>query len=382
MRIGFDAKRAFHNRSGLGNYSRDLVRILAAHYPQHELFLYNPRPGNIDFKIENTHEIFPRSWISKKMSSVWRRKWIIRQLQTDQLDLFHGLSNELPAGIQNSGIPSILTLHDLIFYKYPEWYKKADRIIQRKKSIQAAAEATRIIAISQQTKNDIIKYLGTETEKITVIYQGCHPAFKEMYNETGVQLVRQKFKLPEKFILSVGTIEPRKNLLTTVKSLLLHDFPLVVVGKATGYKKTVEEFIDKNQLKSRVHFLEGVSMEELAIIYQQAFTLCYPSIYEGFGIPVIEALFSKTPVITNEEGCFKEAGGPDSFYIQATDHMAMGKIIQQLQVDKELYQNCVAKGYQYAGRFRDEKIAGELVGLYNAVLEKKTPYENTGSRAV
>ncbi len=382
MRIGFDAKRAFHNRSGLGNYSRDLVRILAAYYPQHELFLYNPKPGSIAFNIANTREIFPRNWIGKKMSSIWRRKWIIRQLQTDQLDVFHGLSNELPAGIQHSGIPSILTLHDLIFYKYPEWYKKADRIIQRKKSIQAAAEATHIIAISQQTKKDIIQYLGTEKEKITVIYQGCHPAFKENYIESVVQSVRQKFKLPVKFILSVGTIEPRKNLLTTVKSLLHHDFPLVVVGKATGYKKTVEEFIDTNHLKSRVHFLEGVSMEELAIIYQEAFTLCYPSIYEGFGIPVIEALFSKTPVITNEEGCFKEAGGPDSFYIQAMDHMAMGKIIQQLQVDKELYQNCVEKGYQYADQFRDEKIAAELVGLYNAVLEKKTPYENTGSRAV
>jgi len=382
VRVGFDAKRAFHNRSGLGNYSRDLVRILATHYPQHELFLYNPRPGSIAFKVENTREIFPQNWIFRKMSSIWRRKWIIRQLQTDQLDIFHGLSNELPAGIQNSGIPSVVTLHDLIFYKYPEWYKKADRIIQSQKSIQAAEDATRIIAISQQTKNDIIKYLGTEKEKITVIYQGCHPAFKEIYNSAVVQAVRQKFKLPGEFILNVGTIEPRKNLLTTVKSLLHHNFPLVVVGKATGYKKTVEEFIDKNQLKSRVQFLEGVSMAELAIIYQQAFTLCYPSIYEGFGIPIIEALFSKTPVITNEEGCFKEAGGPDSFYIPAMDYIAMGKIIQQLQDDTECYQNCVDKGYQFAEQFRDERIAADLISLYNAVLEKNTPYENTGSRAV
>ncbi len=371
MRIGFDAKRVFHNRSGLGNYSRDLVRVLATHYPQHEYLLYNPKKGGINFSVDKAWEVYPKKWLHKKLSSLWRRKWITRQLQSDQLDMFHGLSNELPSGITRSSIPAVVTVHDLIFYKYPDWYKTADRIIHQKKSVQAAAAATRIIAISQQTKEDIIHYLGTPAEKITVIYQGCHPAFKERYTSADIAAVKEKFALPSEYLLSVGTIETRKNLLTTVKSMLHHDLPLVVVGKPTPYKKIVEEFITANQLQSRVHFLSGVSMEELAMLYQHAFALCYPSIYEGFGIPIIEALFSKTPVITNKEGCFKEAGGPHSFYMPVMDEEAMAAIIRQLQQDAALYESCSENGYQYAQQFTDESIAAQLINTYETIVAKK-----------
>ncbi len=371
MRIGFDAKRVFHNRSGLGNYSRDLVRILATHYPQQEYLLYNPKKGKIQFTADHTRVVYPQSWWHKKLSSLWRRKWITRQLQADKLDIFHGLSNELPSGIARSGIQSVVTLHDLIFYKYPDWYKTADRIIHQKKSAQAAAAAMQIIAISQQTKEDIIHYLGTPAEKITVIYQGCHPAFKEQYTTVAIAAVREKFALPQQYVLSVGTIETRKNLLTTVKSMLYHDLPLVAVGKSTTYKKTVDEFIAAHQLQSRVHFLSGVTMPELAMLYQEAFVLCYPSLYEGFGIPIIEALFSKTPVITNEEGCFKEAGGPDSYYIPAMEEKAMAAIICQLQQDAVLYATCIEKGYEYVQQFRDEPIAAQLIDLYESVIAKK-----------
>jgi glycosyltransferase involved in cell wall biosynthesis len=371
MRIGFDAKRAYHNFSGLGNYSRDIIRMLSAYYPDHQYRLYNPKKGRINFEPgSSATQVLPAGILGKLFSSVWRRKGIISQLKKDKLNLYHGLSNELPGGISKTGIPSVVTIHDLIFFKYPEWYKPADRIIHQKKAAQACREASHIIAISEQTKADIIEYLSVAESRISVIYQGCHPAFKKNYSETEKIAVTEKFKLPSSYLLSVGTIEPRKNLLTTVKSLLYHNLPLVVVGKKTAYYKEVLEFINANSLESRVHFLENVSMEELAIIYQLAFVFCYPSIYEGFGIPIIEALFSGTPVISNEEGCFREAGGIYSFYINKNDPGEMAEMIEQLQSDKGLYNSTVEEGLLYARRFNDNIIAKQMMDLYLQIKQQ------------
>ncbi len=369
MKIGFDAKRVYHNRSGLGNYSRDIIRMLCRYFPANEYLLYNPKKGSVNFDAPGITEILPNGFLAKKLSSLWRRKWIVSQLKENNIDLFHGLSNELPAGIAAAGIPSVVTMHDLIFYRFPHWYKTADRIIHQKKAKQAVADATHIIAISRQTKDDLIHYLGVDDKKITVVYQGCHPAFKASYSNEEIESVKQQFNLPDKYLLSVGTIETRKNLLTTVKSLLLHHLPLVVVGKQTDYYHTIKKFIDENGLQQRVHFLKNVSMPQLAIIYQQAFVFCYPSLYEGFGIPIIEALYSKTPVISNKEGCFKEAGGPSSFYINATDHVAMASIIEQLQ-QQDVYNNCIEKGFHYVQQFNDDVIAGDIMKVYNHVLKK------------
>lgn len=365
MRIGFDAKRIFHNRSGLGNYSRDLVRMLAQYYPQHQYILYNPKPAKINFPLApSCSMVIPHLPFHKMFSGLWRRKWILQQLKQDGIHLYHGLSNELPTGLASAGIPTIVSIHDLIFFKYPQWYRPADRIIHQLKVKQAARDASHIVAISHQTKKDILTYLPVSDDKVSVIYQGCHEAFKQKYNAEQKEAVQKTFNLPPQFILSVGTIEPRKNLLTTVKSLLHHPLPLVVIGKKTAYYKAIENFIAQHQLQQRVFFLSDVNMQQLAIVYQLAFAFCYPSIYEGFGIPIIEALFSGTPVISNIEGCFAEAGGPQSFYISCFDAPAMAKVIHELLQDAALYQHTVAAGMDYARQFMDEPIAGQWAQLY------------------
>ena len=369
MRIGFDAKRVFHNRSGLGNYSRDIVRVLTNYYPSNSYFLYNPKKGKINFATGgNSNIVYPQGFFSKLFSSIWRRKWITSQLKQDKLDIFHGLSNELPAGTTTTGIKTVVTIHDLIFYKFPQWYKPADRLIHQQKSKQAAVDATHIIAISEQTKKDILEYLPVSAEKISVLYQGCHAAFKNSYSNAEKKQLAEKFNLPSEFILSVGTIEPRKNLLTTVQSLLHHNLPLVVVGKKTAYFKEIEKFITAHSLQKRIFHLADISMKELAILYQLAFAFCYPSVYEGFGIPVIEALYSGTPVITNKEGCFKEAGGPGSFYIDCFDFKALSGIIINLQDDELLYNDTVEKGRSYAMQFNDEIIAGRMMRTYENIV--------------
>ena len=318
MKIGYEAKRVFHNRTGLGNYSRDLITILSNYFPDNSYFLYNPKESNnLLFKANNRNvfEKFPIKKLHKKLKNYWRQKGIIDDLIKDKIELFHGLSGEIPVGLKSKNIKSIVTIHDLIFMRYPELYSFFDRKIHYYKFKKAAKTADKIIAISEQTKKDIITFLDVNPNKIEVIYQGCQAVFKEEYSNEEKNEVRKKYALPENFILNVGTIEERKNALTIAKAIKNSDTKLVIIGKETKYTATIKNYIKENNIEHNVLFLKGLSSKDLAITYQLATIFVYPSIFEGFGIPIIEALYSKVPVITNKFGVFPEAAGPNSIYI-------------------------------------------------------------------
>ena len=370
MNIGFDAKRFFLNQTGLGNYSRDLLKILATFFSDDEYYVYNSKPKKIDrlSGFQNLIEKLPESAFWKKFSSIWRQGPILKQLKKDQIELYHGLSGEIPRGIEKSGIPSVVTIHDLIFVRYPELYSFFDRKIHFNKFKYAAEKADKVIAISEQTKNDIIAFLGIKASKIEVIYQGCHAVFKEEVSNQDKSEVKKKFNLPENFILNVGTIEERKNLLSIVKSIKELETHLVVIGRKTTYYQTVLKYIEDNRLSNRVHFLEGVDLKELATIYQMSDVFVYPSIFEGFGIPIIEALYSKTPVITSKGGVFPEAGGPDSCYIDPSNTEEFSKAIENLLNDEQKRTEMADRGFTFVQKFNDDVIANEIKQLYRSIL--------------
>jgi glycosyltransferase involved in cell wall biosynthesis len=293
---------------------------------------------------------------------------MIQDLKEDQITLFHGLSGELPSGLRTNGIKSIVTIHDLIFIRYPHLYSFFDRKIHFVKFKKATKNADLIIAISEQTKLDIIQYLGVASSKIKVIYQGCNAAFKTAYSKESKQKVVRQYQLPEKFVLNVGTIEERKNALTIVKAIKDLDVCLVLIGKETAYANSIHEYIKANHLQDRVHFLKGITTEDLAIIYQLATVFVYPSIFEGFGIPIIEALFSKTPVITNKNGVFPEAGGPNTLYIEPFDIADLQQKIHQVLSDSSLSNKMKEKGFEYAQQFNDEAIAVQIMNCYKSLF--------------
>jgi len=372
MKIGFDAKRAYHNTTGLGNYSRDLIRILSEYYPENQYYLYNTKPKKIDrlSGFNNIIERLPNKWVWKKLSSIWRLGPVSKQVAEDQVEIYHGLSGEIPKGLKKRDIKSVVTVHDLIFMHHPELYKPIDRKIYFKKFKYAAHNADKIIAISEQTKNDIIQFLEVDASKIEVIYQGCHNVFKEETSLTKKQQLKSKLNLPEKFLLNVSTIEPRKNLLSIVKAIKDIEIDLVVVGRKTDYYNEVESYINQHQLNHRIHFLEGLSLKELATLYQLAEIFIYPSIIEGFGIPIIEALFSKTPVITTKGGVFPEAGGPNSSYVVVNDIQALEEEIKKLLGDAELRKEKVKSGFEYAQKFTDKVIANQVLNVYKSILNQ------------
>ena len=367
MRIGYDAKRIFHNASGLGNYSRDLVRILATYYPKNYYHLYNPKKQKLNRwnALPNTTEHQPKG-IWRSLHSLWRQGPIVRQLKKDDIDIFHGLSGELPKGLD---IPSVVTVHDLIFYRYPELYSSIDVEIHKRKVNHAVKSASKIVAISEQTKADIVQFTGISAEKIDVIYQGCHPVFKTTFSEEALNAVAKKYQLPEKFVLCVGTLEARKNALSIAKALKDTNHHMVFVGKVKSYGEALKTYVKENNMLDRVLFIQNIDIEDLAGIYQNATVFCYPSFFEGFGIPIIEALYSGVPVITTKGGCFSEAGGPSSIYINPHSETELLTAVENLYSEShKSRKKRIESGLNYVRKFNDDSLAMQWNRLYKSLL--------------
>ncbi len=367
MNIGFDGKRATQNLTGLGNYSRYIVRLLVKFQPQNHYIIYALKTPVPALEIHRVEYQYAKKRSSK---SFWRSYGMVNTFVKHKIDLFHGLSNEIPYGLKRAGIPSVVTIHDLIFIRHPEYYSLIDRLIYKFKFRHAALYADKIIAISQQTKLDLIQYFGVKADRISVIYQNCDAIFHKIIPQKVRNTIIEKYALPERYLLNVGTIEERKNLLLIVKALSkIENIHLVVAGKETKYTQTVKEFISANKLKERVHFLHNVAYVDLPAIYQQAEMFIYSSRFEGFGIPIVEALHSDIPVIAAKGSCLEEAGGPNSVYVDPDDEIELSKQIKSILENKEKRTHMVHSGRQYLEKFDNKKIADQILKLYQNIID-------------
>lgn len=367
MRIGFDAKRAFFNKTGLGNYSRSVIRGLAEFFPQNHYYLYSPRPvnSNIFSDFTNCFISGPSGFIYKSLSSVWRTFGLVEQLKKEKIEVYHGLTNELPAGIEKTSIFSVVTIADLIFMTRPELYKPIDRMIYTKKVNYAVKSAQRIITISKKTAEDLISLLSVDQSKIRIVYPGCDKIFWNRIDSAKRTEVIRKYGVPDEFILSVGTIEERKNVLAIVKAIYEKkiELPLVVIGRVTAYLEQIKSYIEENKIRD-VYFLHNVTMDDLPCFYQQAKVFVYPSFYEGFGIPILEALVSETPAITSKGGCFAEAGGEGALYIDPQNTAELADAIITVLNDNDLRRRMIEGGLNHARKFKDENIASAYMAVY------------------
>ncbi|MXV17847.1 glycosyltransferase family 4 protein [Hufsiella ginkgonis] len=369
MHIGFDGKRLIKNFTGLGNYSRYVVGLLRKSFPGNRLVIYSPvtpaasLPGNLAGTVVRTPSV-------RAGRSLWRSFGIIKALKRDNLDLYHGLSNEIPFGMASSGIASVVTIHDLIFLKFPSYYPYIDRMIYQFKVRYACKAANRIIAISEQSKRDITSFLGTPAEKIEVVYMNCDPIFKKLWTPEEKSSLTAKYGLPARFLLNVGTIEERKNLLLLVKALPLVDknVHLVVIGKTTPYTELVRQHIRENRLEARVHFLKNVPFADLPGIYQLADIFIYPSRYEGFGIPVVEAIQSQVPVIAATGSCLEEAGGPGALYTDPDNFPQLAELINLVINNPGKRAEMIEMGKKHVENFEDDRIAGRIMEVYQKAI--------------
>ena len=377
MKIGFDAKRAAQNRTGLGNYSRFVIRGLMESFPDNLYVAYVPNERRMQYfdEIPSRDKIkvcFPVKNIWRRLRSLWRVFGITDDIGKNGIDIFHGLSNELPLNIRKAGCKSVVTIHDLIFLHYPKYYHLIDRKIYNYKFRRACENADRVIAVSDFTKKEIIQYYGIDEKKIDVVYQGCDPVFAKEVSDEVKKDVSGRHNLPDRFLLYVGSIEERKNLLLAVKAVvMLHEkgenINIVAVGRSTPYLDEVVGYAEANGISHLIHIRHGVNYDDLPVFYKLATAFVYPSRIEGFGIPMLEAITSGLPAIGCNGSCLEEAGGPTSLYVNPDDVEGMADAIHSVYNDVSLRQNMIAQGKEYARRFDIAKLTSDLYEVYKTV---------------
>ena len=381
--IGFDAKRIVRNRTGLGSYGRTLVNDLAQR-DDLLLRLYAPDAGYDDLRRQVPEgdtlcychpRLSPLSSLPSPLSSFekshWRSRRVVSDLLRDGVQLYHGLSGELPVGIRRSGIKSVVTIHDLIFMRHPEFYHWLDTKIYVRRFRQTLREADHIIAISECTKRDIMELGDVDERRISVIYQSFSPRFKQRRTSVPPHLSSLLSPLPSnRYILSVGSIERRKNILLAVKALpmLPDDLSLVVVGRHTPYADQVSDYVKTHHLESRVQMLHGVADDALPALYAGAEAFVYPSVYEGFGIPIIEAISCGLPVVACTGSCLEEAGGPDALYVAPDDVQGMAVAIRQSLRGATGRDERIERSRRYIRRFQGADVAAQVVDVYHRLL--------------
>lgn len=379
MIIGYDAKRAFHNTTGLGHYSRTLLRDLNRFFPEHHYLLYHPKPSSL-FNLQGLdalQEILPDTAFDRLFSSYWRSSRVVHALKKQSVHLYHGLSHELPNGIEKTGIKTVVTMHDLIHERYPEQYAFIDRKIYTRKFRDACRHADTVIAISKQTQQDLIDFYSVPPEKIRVCYQSCHPAFRERVAASELQRVKALYHLPDRFFLYVGSVIERKNLLAVCKATeMMRDedsIPLVVIGSGKKYLQTVKSYVEKARLQQRIIFLsehpaakqnDFITAADFPAIYQQASAMIYPSYFEGFGIPILEALWSGIPVITAHTSSLTEVGGDAALYVHPDKPEEIAVHMQTLLTAPALVASLIGKGKAQAMLFDNQRTAAEVMACY------------------
>ncbi len=373
INIGFDAKRLFNNFTGLGNYSRTLVHNLHQYFPENKIYLFAPKT-----KVTNeTREFFDPNYklIQPQLipGGFWRTFTSAAIIKKLKLDIYHGLSHELPIGIKKTGAASVVTIHDLIYKTFPNDFSIIDRKIYDFKFRYACENADAIIAISESTRNDIQKYYNIPPEKIKVIYQSCHGNFKQIQSPAQIDEVLTIYKLPKQFMLYVGSVIERKNLLTLVQAINeikdQIEIPLVVVGGGREYFQKVKNYVAEKGLEQQVIFAPPILFHHLPALYQKAKLFIYPSVYEGFGIPIIEALWSHTPVITSNCSSLPEAAGPGAYYCNPTDKNSIAEGILKISTQPEYAQQLITNGFNYVQQFDDFKLTNQLMEVYKTVLK-------------
>ncbi len=360
LRIGYDAKRAFHNQSGLGNYSRTLLQNVSEEHPDWSFHLFGTElNSSAPWLRQNFHLHSPQ-----RGRMLWRRWRIVQDLVQAKLDIYHGLSHELPWGIEKLKLRSVVSMHDVIFQRYPGHYPLVDRLIYDKKWQHSCKVADVLVAISEATRQDLIEFYGVAEDRIKVIYQSISPR----YQVRAPQPAPPHLGLPKDYLLFVGSLTPRKNLLGLLKALLMlpkgQRPPLVVVGKGRVYGRQMMAYLHRQGLGKEVYFRSEIGNEELPAVYAQALGLVYPSFFEGFGLPIVEALSQGTPVITSHSSAMPEAAGPGALLVDPHKPADIAQAVSQLQDDKALRFRLVQDGQRYIRRFSPEIIAQQWSDLY------------------
>ena len=358
MHIGYDAKRFFLNRAGLGKYSRVLITEIWNAFPEIRTTLFTPNIRGSLFSVKDLPEQAPHCTnLGLLPDAIWRTRRITGLCRDQRIDLYHGLSHEIPANWNPKTIPSVMTIHDVLFLDYPNEYKLPDRWLYKAKLTSSITKSSHLVCVSEYTKSRLLSHFSIPEEKITVIPPPVDVSYwSEKKEEDGTLQ-----EIPPSYLLFVGTWGKRKNLQNVIRAMniLRWPLPLVIVGNTASAHMI--------QLQGKpVHFLRNLSDAQMRTLYQNSEALLYPSLAEGFGLPIVEALASGTSVITSGRGAMKEAAAGLATLCEPEDADSIAEAIQRTLSSPR---SPLPHKKEILLPFDAPEIANKTVRLYKTLLQ-------------
>jgi glycosyltransferase involved in cell wall biosynthesis len=380
LRIGIDYTAAVRQGAGIGRYTRELVRVLAELDRDNDYALFAATGGQrlADRAWPTNFQMRSVPLSDRALAILWHRLrlplWV--ELVTGAVDIFHSPDFVLPPLHRAR---TLVTVHDLSFIRYPECADVNLRAYLNKVVPRSVHRADLVLADSQNTKDDLVELLGVEANKIEVIYPGVEERFRPIEDQTVLEQVRRRYNLPPRFILGLGTLQPRKNFATLVEAFAdlrfaICDLRLVIAGGKGWLYDEIFVAVERLGLEEQVVFPGFVADEDLPALYNLAELFVFPSLYEGFGIPPLEAMACGTPVVTSNASSLPEVVGEAGLIVEATDTRALAEAMKRVLEDNALREGMIAKGLEQARKFTWEKSVSKLLSLYEALHK---PISNT-----
>ncbi len=376
--IGIDYTSAIHQAAGIGRYTREMVKALATltqpdFSPHYQLFV-----ANAGKNFSRTALSSNLNWSLSQLSERWlARLWyrlrlpVPIQYWTGPIKLFHAPDFILPP--VTKGTRTVVTIHDLSFVQHPDSVMPGMSQHLNQWVPRSVARANHVVAVSEATKQDLVDLYNTPSAKISVLYHGVTPEYQPIEDESTIQAIWQKYKLGnDPFILSIGTIQPRKNYQRLIQAFAQIEPPtkLVIAGvKGWSYQEIYGEVV-KQGLEQRVTFTGFVDDADLPALYNAATLFTYPSLYEGFGLPVLESMACGTPVIASNQSSLPEVVGQAGVLVDPYDVDALATAMGCLLSSEQQQQQLAQAGLSQAAKFTWAGMATELLALYQKILEE------------
>ena len=371
--IAIDFSAAVTQGGGIGRYTRELVTALARLDTQNPYILFSAKPSSDFPPLPGAN--FRR--VSTRLSTDWlARLWhrarlpLPIELWTGPIRLLHSPDFTLPPS--KRGVPTLLTVHDLSFVRTPETATPGLRAYLNAAVPRSVRRADLILADSEATRSDLIKVYQTPPDKIRVLYSGVERRFQPVHDEKTLAALRENYQLGSgPFVLSVGTIQPRKNYERLVEAFRRLDKPnikLVIAGGKGWLADPLYRMVDQLGMKERVQFIGFVADDDLPALYSAAHVFAFPSLYEGFGLPALEAMACGTPVLTSNVSSLPEVVGEAALSVDPIDVDAISEGLFKLVEDSGLRKKLIQQGIERAKRFSWDNAAGELKQHYQDLL--------------
>lgn len=376
MKIGIDANEAnVEHKVGISEYVYELLQEFHNYAsPDLSFTIYLKDQPNGDFPMKNSHWKY-RIFGPRKM---WTQFALPANLflKKDKPDVFFSPGHYAP---RFSPVPTVISIMDLAFLHFPEYFTKKDLAQLKSWTSYSAKKAKAILTISNASKDDIMKLYGVPENKIHVIYPGIKQTVSLTPHIYPMQELQSKYGLSKNYVLFVGTLQPRKNIVRLIEAFseLMtkdkhkdSDLQLVIVGKKGWQFEDILAAPKKFGVEKKVKFLNFVPDEELTMLYQNALCFAWPSLYEGFGLPVLEAMKMNCPVITSNVSSLPEAGGDAALYVDPKDVKDISEKLDKVISDPKLRKEMIEKGQQQVKNFSWEKSAKEALAVLQQIAKE------------